>query len=86
MHVDDLGDACVFALERWSALGADAPRDKSGESLGFLNVGTGVDCTIKELAEIIQNTIGHKGKILWDKSKPDGTPRKLLDIILEKKI
>ena len=44
------------------------------------NVGTGVDLTIKELAELIQSTAGHQGKIIWDSNKPDGTPRKLLDV------
>jgi GDP-L-fucose synthase len=44
------------------------------------NIGTGKDITIKELAETIQSVTGHKGKILWDTSKPDGTPRKLMDV------
>ena len=43
------------------------------------NVGTGVDLTIKELAELIQSVVGHKGEIVWDSSKPDGTPKKLMD-------
>lgn len=66
LHVDDLGQAVLFALE-----------NKLDEHL--YNVGTGVDLTIKELAELIQNTVGHKGKIVWDRTKPDGTPRKLMD-------
>ena len=53
LHVDDLGHACVFALESWSALASDAPQDDQGKPLGFMNVGTGVDLTIKELAEQI---------------------------------
>jgi len=66
LHVDDLGQAVLFALE-----------NKLDEYL--YNVGTGVDLTIKELAELIQSTVGHKGEIVWDSTKPDGTPRKLMD-------
>jgi GDP-L-fucose synthase len=67
LFVDDLAEAVVFALE-----------NRLPESL--YNVGTGLDLTIKELAETIQKTVGHKGEIIWDSSKPDGTPRKLMDI------
>jgi len=80
LHVDDLGQACVVALERWSVLADDAPRDDQGNPLAFLNVGTGVDLTIKELAEHIASIVQFKGKIKWDNSKPDGTPKKQLDI------
>ena len=67
LFVDDLADAVVFALEN------QLPE--------FLyNIGSGKDVTIKELAETIQGVVGHKGNILWDKSKPDGTPRKLMDV------
>ena len=66
LHVDDLGQAVLFALE-----------NKLDEHL--YNVGTGVDLTIKELAELIQSTVGHQGEIVWDSTKPDGTPRKLMD-------
>ena len=66
LHVDDLGQAVLFALE-----------NKLEEHL--YNVGTGVDLTIKELAELIQSTVGHQGEIIWDSTKPDGTPRKLMD-------
>ena len=71
LHVDDLGNACVFALEKW--------QPSSGE-LQYLNVGTGVDLTIKELAESIADVIGFEGQIIWDKSKPDGTPKKQLSV------
>ena len=67
LYVDDLGKAVIFALE-----------NKLEEHL--YNVGTGVDLTIKELAELIQSEVGHRGEIVWDSTKPDGTPRKLLDI------
>lgn len=67
LHVDDLGKAVLFAVE-----------NVLEDSL--YNVGTGVDLTIKELAEKIQKLIGHEGPIVWDTLKPDGTPRKLLDV------
>ena len=68
LHVDDLGQAVLFALE-----------NKLDDYL--YNVGTGVDLTIRDLAEIIQSTVGHKGEIVWDSTKPDGTPRKLMDTL-----
>ena len=71
LHVDDLGEACVFALERWQP----AP-----EELQFLNVGTGLDLTIRELAEAVAAATGYQGEIHWDASKPDGTPKKQLDV------
>ena len=71
LHVDDLGDACVFALEKWSP----APGD-----LTYLNVGTGVDLSIRELAESVATATGYKGMIEWDSHKPDGTPKKQLDV------
>ncbi|MBN7816344.1 GDP-L-fucose synthase family protein [Algoriphagus pacificus] len=67
LFVEDLADAVVFALE-----------NKFQDNL--YNVGTGVDLSIKELAELIQKTVGHTGEIKWDSSKPDGTPRKLMDV------
>ena len=71
LHVDDLGAACVFALENWSP---------SPDELQYLNVGTGVDLSIKELADLVAKTVGYEGDIQWDSSKPDGTPRKQLDV------
>jgi len=67
LHVDDLADACAFLL----ALG-DPP--------DWINVGTGSDVTIRELTEIVAQATGYRGAIAWDPSKPDGTPRKLLDV------
>ena len=67
LFVEDLADAVVFALE-----------NQFQDNL--YNVGTGVDLTIKDLAELIQRTVGHTGEIIWDSSKPDGTPRKLMDV------
>jgi GDP-L-fucose synthase len=48
--------------------------------LSHINVGTGVDCTIKEMAETMKEVVGFQGEIVWDSSKPDGTPRKLMDV------
>jgi GDP-L-fucose synthase len=67
LHVDDMADAVVYAFE-----------NQLSENL--YNIGTGSDLTIKELAELVQKTVGHKGNIIWDSSKPDGTPRKLMDV------
>jgi GDP-L-fucose synthase len=65
--VDDLADACAFLLRQQN------PPD-------WINVGTGTDVTIKELTEIVAEVVGFTGRIVWDSSKPDGTPRKLLDV------
>ena len=67
LHVYDLADAVVFALEN--------PFEEN-----LYNVGTGVDLTINSLAKLIQKTIGHLGEIIWDSSKPDGAPRKLMEV------
>jgi GDP-L-fucose synthase len=67
MHVDDLADACLFLMQRYSS---HLP----------INIGTGTDLTIRELAEMIVKLVGYEGTISWDSSKPDGTPRKLLDV------
>lgn len=67
LFVDDMAEAVVYALE-----------NKLPEHL--YNVGAGKDITIKDLAETIQNVIGHQGEIIWDSEKPDGTPRKLMDV------
>jgi len=80
MHVDDLGKAVLFALEYWDPNSKNAPKDKKGNPLCFLNVGTGIDISIKDLAEKIALLTGFKGEIVWDKSKPNGTPKKQLNI------
>jgi GDP-L-fucose synthase len=67
LFVDDMADAVVYAFE-----------NQLTENL--YNIGTGIDLTIKELAQLIQKTVGHSGDIVWDSSKPDGTPRKLMDV------
>ncbi|MFN6337222.1 MAG: GDP-L-fucose synthase family protein [Cyanobacteriota bacterium] len=80
LHADDLGEACVFALEQWNPDDPAAPRADDGEALTHLNVGTGVDLTIRALAEAVAEATGFTGEILWDASQPDGTPRKQLDV------
>ena len=80
LHVDDLGEACVFALEHWDPGSASAPCDDAGQPLPFLNVGTGKDLSIRELAEAVAEATDFKGKIQWDSSQPDGTPKKQLDV------
>jgi len=67
LYVDDLAEACLFLLQNY-----DSPE--------IINIGTGKDVTIQELAELICDVVGFKGDLAWDRSKPDGTPRKLLDI------
>ncbi|MCQ9203170.1 MAG: GDP-L-fucose synthase [Prochlorococcus marinus CUG1436] len=80
LHVDDLGDAAVYALENWDPDSSNAPLDRDGNPLTILNVGTGKDISIKSLALKIAKFLDYKGKILWDNSKPDGTPKKQLQI------
>jgi GDP-L-fucose synthase len=67
LHVDDLADACAFLLKQ------DNPPD-------WINIGTGVDVTIRELTETVAEVVGYSGKVTWDATKPDGTPRKLMDV------
>ena len=67
LHVDDLADACAFLL------GQKNPPD-------LINVGTGTDVTIRELTELVAEVIGFGGRVTWDTAKPDGTPRKLMDV------
>ncbi len=80
LHVDDFADACIYALENWDINAPNAPLDENGQKLYYLNVGSGKEIKIKDLAHLIAGIVEYKGKILWDNSKPDGTPRKTLDI------
>lgn len=86
MYVDDLADAIIFCLENWDPSSINSPKDEFGNQLNHLNVGTGKDISIKELSNKISKIIGFKGEICWDPSKPDGPPRKLLDISRIKKL
>ena len=79
LYADDLADACLFSLEKWNPNDADAPRDKFGNKLYWLNVGSNTEITIKNVVEKIAFYVGYQGQIEWDISKPDGTPRKILD-------
>jgi GDP-L-fucose synthase len=67
LHVDDMADACLYLLEHY-----DGPQQ--------VNVGSGTDVTIKALAELVADAVGYRGETLWDATKPDGTPQKLLDV------
>ena len=79
LYVDDLAEASIFILENFSL--KNQINDKASLNLdNLINVGTGLDISIKDLAEIIAQELNYKGKIKWDVSKPDGTPRKLLDV------
>ena len=80
LHVEDLAEAAIFSLESWHPSSEDAPKKANGENLIYLNVGTGQDISIKDLAKKIAFETGFKGEIIWDKSKPDGTPKKQLNI------
>lgn len=67
LYVDDLANACFYLMNNYN-------------EKGLVNVGSGTDVTIKQLAEIVKNTVGFDGEIVWDTTKPDGTPRKLMDV------
>lgn len=86
MHVDDLASAILQSLQYWCPNDQEAPLDKNGNPLTYLNVGTGKDISIRDLAELIAKYSGFDGEIIWDKTKPDGTPQKLLNIDNIKKI
>ncbi|KAF9621938.1 hypothetical protein IFM89_029158 [Coptis chinensis] len=66
LHVDDLADVVVFFMDKYSGL-------------EHVNVGSGKEVSIKELAELVKEVVGFQGELVWDSSKPDGTPRKLMD-------
>ena len=82
LYVDDMASACLHVM--------NLPKEVYGEHVlpmsSHINVGTGKDCTIRELANTIARAVGYQGDILWDTSKPDGTPRKLLDVGLLKRL
>ncbi|CAM4429269.1 GDP-fucose synthetase [Citrobacter portucalensis] len=76
LHVDDMAAASIHVME----LAQEVLQEYTQPMLSHINVGTGVDCTIRELAQTIAQAVGYKGRVVFDASKPDGTPRKLLDV------
>jgi GDP-L-fucose synthase len=75
LHVDDMAEASVFVMN----LDINKYRQHTQPMLSHINVGSGVDCSIRELVATVAEVIGYQGEILFDKSKPDGTMRKLMD-------
>mgnify|MGYP001353800068 CR=1 FL=1 len=85
LYVDDLAEATIFILENISS--ESNPDNNFSLNLdSLINIGTGLDISIKDLAEMIAKSLNYKGKIKWETSKPDGTPRKLLDVSQLKKL
>lgn len=76
LHVDDMASACIHIMN----LDKQIYTKNTQPMLSHINIGTGIDCTIRELAQTITKVIGFKGQLIFDSSKPDGTPRKLLDV------
>ncbi len=76
LHVDDMADACVHIMD----LDETIYSAQTQPMLSHINIGTGIDCTIKELTEMIANVVGFDGEIQWDIFKPDGSPKKLMDV------
>jgi len=76
LHVDDMAAACVHVMN----LEPDVYHAHTQPRLSHINVGTGVDCSIREMAETVAKVVGYKGRLEFDASKPDGAPRKLLDV------
>lgn len=67
LHVDDLSEACFFLMQQY-------------DDFEHINVGTGIDLSKKELSTLVKNIVGYDGNVIWDDTKPNGTPRKLLDV------
>jgi len=76
LHVDDMAKACLHVIQ----LDKTLYEENTEVMLSHINVGTGIDCTIRELAETMAHVVGFKGELVFDSSKPDGTPRKLMDV------
>lgn len=76
LYVDEMAEASIFVMN----LDSKTYQKETSPMLSHINVGTGIDCTIKELTETVAKVIGYQGKIEWDTTKPDGTPRKLMDV------
>ncbi|MDB4420978.1 NAD-dependent epimerase/dehydratase family protein, partial [Pseudomonadales bacterium] len=82
LYVDDLAEASIHVME----LNVDVIKLHTQPMLSHINIGTGVDCSIKELAQLVASVVGFEGEIRFDDSKPDGTPQKLLDVALLKSL
>lgn len=76
LYVDEMAEASIFVMN----LDSDTYQRETQPMLSHINVGTGVDCTIQELTETVAKVVGYQGEIQWDTTKPDGTPRKLMDV------
>lgn len=76
LHVDDMASACIYVMN----LSQEQYNENTAPMLSHINVGTGADCTIRELVETVAAAVGFEGDIVFDTSKPDGTPRKLMDV------
>ena len=79
LYVDDLAEACIFLLDKWGSPNKNLVLDNSGQNIYWLNIGSNFEISIKDLAFKIAKATGYQGEIVWDESKPDGTPRKKLD-------
>ena len=86
LNVSDLAKACRIALEKWNPDNIDSPKDDNGNKLYFLNVGTGKEISIRDLAEQIAQLVSFKGEIKWNNNYHDGTPKKILDVSRIKKL
>jgi GDP-L-fucose synthase len=91
LHVDDLASACLFIMQQPDAALTEVGRAASANPTGdapsslrpetyLLNIGTGEDLTIRELADLVKDVVGFNGDVVWDTSRPDGTPKKQLDV------
>ena len=85
LHVNDLANACLYILEKLNLSHSAFETSLKGHPISYLNVGSGEEVSIKELAHTISSVVGFEGEIKWDTTKPDGTPRKLLDLTRLKK-
>tara|TARA_B100000927_G_scaffold285116_1_gene274822 strand:+ start:305 stop:1291 length:987 start_codon:yes stop_codon:yes gene_type:complete len=79
LYVDDFAEACLFILSNWEKINNNLPKDENGNILNWLNIGSDFEISINDLANKIGSIINYRGEINWDKTKPDGTPRKKLN-------
>ena len=79
LYVEDFADACLYLLKKWDLKSDFLPKDINGNQLNWINVGSDFEISIRDLAEKVSKIVGFNGEIIWDQTKPDGTPRKKLD-------